>query len=70
MTGIVTVPVLRACEINGRAYVRGDRVTLPAIEAALHARHGRVTLTRGARVEADPAPASRRYRRRDLEAEP
>ena len=79
----VTVPVLKPLIYQGRSYVRGESVTMDAIEAAAGGRAGTVSLTRGAKVaagtyqtrdlaadvSAETARPRRRYRRRDMTAE-
>jgi hypothetical protein len=75
----VTVPVVKPLTYQGRQYVRGERVTCEAVQAAAFAQGGYVSLARGvvmrrdlAAVDDVPAPAPptrRRYRRRDLTAE-
>jgi hypothetical protein len=81
----VTVPVLKPLTYQGRSYVRGESVSMEAIEAAAHGRAGRVNLTLGAAapsgayqtadmvvdVAGEPKARRRRrrYRRRDMTAE-
>lgn len=78
----VTVPALKAFDYRGRSIARGETVRMPAVDAAIHARKGHVTLsrnykTRDVQAETSPTPEPepdtsrrRRYRRRDLVAEP
>ena len=70
---MVRVPVIKAFAHEGRAYQAGDTIDVaPVVAAALHHR-GVVSLTRDVRAQqsADPPKKSpsRRYRRRDLQAE-
>jgi hypothetical protein len=76
---MVTVPVLKPLQYQGRSYVRGDMLRAPAVELAAMARRGEVTLDLGAVITRDlePEPKTapevprtrRQYRRRDLTAE-
>lgn len=67
----VTVAAKATFHYDGREIRPGERVTMRPLEAAAAHRLGYVSLTRGSRPPAAPAPEKRRrYRRRDLESEP
>jgi len=68
----VEVPVLKPLSYQGRTYVRGEVLTCEAVEAAVMARTGEVSIVPGTVVTQDHPrgrAARRRYRRRDLDAE-
>jgi hypothetical protein len=71
----VTVPVLKPLDYQGRSYVRGDSVTMRAIDAAAAARAGKVSIAKSskaagtyattamtAEAPAVPEPSGRRRR--------
>lgn len=63
MAQIVTLPALKAFTYQGTAYRRGDLVAMSPLDAAIHARQGRVSLTRTyatRQLVAEP-PVSPRY---------
>lgn len=72
MPTTVTVPALKPLTYQGRSYVRGDRVEMVPIDAAVYARRGDVGLDGQAPEPPKPEPSRRRrnYRRRDMTAEP
>lgn len=75
----VTVRALKSFDYEGHSYACGADVTMTPIDAAVHARKGNVTLSKGYRTRAitpeppapepDPPARTRRYRRRDMTAE-
>lgn len=75
----VTVPALTSFAYGGRVYRRGDLVEMAAVDAAIHASQGHVSLERPASYRTTQltaeAPAGKRprgrrkYRRRDLTSE-
>ena len=75
----VSVPALCAFTHKGRSFVRGELVNLPPVEALALARSGKVSLSRHyqardvvteTELEPEPVRVKRRYRRRDMTAEP
>lgn len=50
----VTVPALKPLTYQGRSYVRGELVTMPAIEAAARSRRGEVSLVKGKIIAPEP----------------
>jgi hypothetical protein len=77
-----TYTALKAFDLSGRSVAAGENVSLTPVEAAVHARLGRVNLstprlhTRDLVAESDTEPPPdpepprrRRYHRRDMTAE-
>jgi hypothetical protein len=67
----VTVPATQDFEHEGRTYHRGDAVTVAPLVACMLSRRDLVSIEGGAKVEIPVRTrVKRRYRRRDLTAEP
>ena len=76
----VTVTAVQSFLYHGEPVNKGTDVTMPALDAAIEARKGNVTLVTGYRKkvmkaetpaeEAVPVRRRRNYRRRDMTAEP
>jgi hypothetical protein len=74
----VYVTALKSFTYRGTDISRGQPITMDAIEAAVSARRGEVSLSRGRyrraalqaeRAKTEAEKPKRRYRRRDLQAE-
>ena len=75
----VTVTAVKTFDYHGTVVNKGSDVTMPALDAAIEARKGHVSLVSRKKVlkaepPAEPTPTARRtrrtYRRRDMKAEP
>ena len=68
---MVSVPALCEFTHEGRSYVRGELVDLTPVAASILARMGKVSLTKtGYQTKVETPTGARRYRRRDMRAEP
>lgn len=64
---MVSVPVIKAFDHEGRSYTVGDMIEVEPVTAAILARRGVVTLSRGYRPPA--AKVRGRYNRKDVVAD-
>lgn len=66
---VVNVPALKPLTYQGRSYVRGERVTMAPVDAAVYGARGEVGLDGQTPEPPEPPRRRRTYRRRDMTAE-